>query len=252
MSTTEDRLRQFGKDLRAFTEGFTEAERRRGFEPWERPRLDRSQGMRFLTETFRVHALPEIPLTQVPPQPGFITAAPHTANVALLDDRRQIVGRLFPVSLKGAPNGEHTSVCRVTESYAPEVAIEAAEGGSFPKGRLESFMCEVSYGVNIQGFESTAVCRGPRLVQLSDPFVDQKDGLRTIDLEIVEMYLAGYDLKGMLVVVTGGKHLGLPPIMGQIKALTQESDFPATLYFDLIVEVAAFGRMGSRHLALEQ
>jgi hypothetical protein len=84
---------------------------------------------RYITESFRMHSLPDVPLMQVPPQPGFATATATTAEIRLFDDQKQPVGVLLPapevmrardriaeletnVELSAEALGERTSVRR--------------------------------------------------------------------------------------------------------------------------------------------
>jgi len=101
----------------------------------------------------------------------------------------------------------------------------------------------VSFGVKLKGLESKVVVQGPRIVQVSDPFIDSEDGLRTVNAEILEMYLYGYDQRGALITVKGGRIFGLSKLQGVIKALKKDSDFPARLYFDLELEIVDWGIM---------
>ncbi len=186
--------------------------------------------MKFMTEKFRVYSIPKIPLTQVPPAAGFITAMPASARVNLLTNRGQPVGFLSPIVTGTAAKDEDIAVCRVTESHA-------RPSSSFPNPSVQSFLCEVTFGVEVSGFEGEAVVRGPRLVEIGEAFVDKEDGRRTVGVEIIEMFLSGYDSRGSLITVKGGKNLGLPTLPGEIKSLTKKSDFPAEINFDLELEV---------------
>ncbi len=186
--------------------------------------------MKLMTEKFRIYSIPKIPLTQVPPAAGFITAMPASARVNLLSNLGQPVGLLTPIVKENAAEEENISVCIVTESHARPAS-------SFPNPSVQSFLCEVTFGFEISGFKGEAVVRGPRLVEIGEAFVDKEDGRRTVGVEIIEMYLSGYDSRGSLITVKGGKNFGLPPLPGEIKSLTKKSDFPAEISFDLELEV---------------
>jgi hypothetical protein len=184
--------------------------------------------MRFMTEKFRVSSLKKMPMTQIPPKAGFITAMPSKAQVRLLNDRKQQAGFLYPFPTEVIE--DHIAVCLITESHG-------RPNNEFPLPGVESFLCEVTYGVEVMGMKSKAVVRGPRLVQIGKAFVDKNDGLRTVKVEIIEMYLSGYDPRGSLITVKGGRNFDLPALKGEIKALSKESDFPARISFDLELEV---------------
>jgi hypothetical protein len=136
---------------------------------------------------------------------------------------------------------ENTAVCVVTESHSQQAVIGDIARRQFPGAGVEPFMCAVTYAVEIGDVRLEAMVTGPRIVAVSNARTREDDGRRTVDLEILEMYLAGFANSGSLVTVRGGRKLGLPAISGQVEAVTPESDFPASVYFDLTLELNYWG-----------
>lgn len=211
------------------------------------PQVRASANNVFMMESFRVWSTADNPLTQVPPQVGFVTVMPAFRRVAYFDPDGSAMGELFPLVPRTSEvtheEEEEIPVCSVTESYVGVIRSGAPLGNpqpmAFPEaGEIRSFLCEVTFGADIPGYDNgVVVVSGPRIVEFSEPYVDPQDGLRTAQVEIIEMYLSGYDSRGALIVIKGGSNLGLPPLIGQMKALSAESDFPASLYFDLELEL---------------
>ena len=202
--------------------------------------------MSLMTDTFRVQSDELAPLLQIPPQVGFPTVQSPEDRIPLRDARGEEVGVLRPesnphVDFKLGFRLGGSAVCAVTRSHSGHAAIADVRERRFPEAGVDPFLCAVTYTVEIGGSTVYALVKGPRIVSLAEPYVDEADGLRTVEVEIIEMYLAGFDATGSLVTVRGGSRFGLPELPGQIKALSDESDFPASIFFDLTLEVAYWG-----------
>lgn len=205
------------------------------------------QEPRFTTDTFRVWSSELAPVLQLPPQRGFPTIQRRGEKVLLMDQEGRNVGHLVPATnrhsdshLLSALQGE-TAVCVVTESHSANSATADVARRSFPSAGVESFMCAVTYTVEVGEQRISASVSGPRIVSLGDPY-ESEDGHRVVDLEILEMYLSGFDAHGSLITVRGGSRFGLPTIPGQVKSIAPGTDFPANLYFDLTLEITNWAR----------
>lgn len=203
--------------------------------------------IRFMTDSFRVHSSHRAPLFQIPPQKGFPTVQSRDHRVSLRNEQGNEAGFLYPMRNEHADahlfsqQEADVPVCVVEESHSPLAAIPDLKQRRFPSPGLESFLCTVTYGVEVAGMRFEATVKGPRMVAVGSSYSHKEDRRTTADLEIVEMYLAGFDGQGGMITVRGGSKLSLPVITGEMKACSTESDFPAELYFDLILEVAYWG-----------
>lgn len=205
-----------------------------------------SSEIRLMTDTFRVQSHPNAPLFQIPPQRGFPTVQPKTDRIPIRTSAGVQVGALYPMynrlaDVNQIPKSDSDDpACVVIESASKNAAVPDVLARTFPLAGLKPFLCAVGYGVDVNGVRVEAVVKGPRMVQVGDPVVG-KDGIKTIDVEIVEMYLAGYDNFGTMVTIRGGQRFGLPKIPGVVRSLSKANDFPASLQFELTLEVTYWG-----------
>lgn len=215
-----------------------------------RMKINNNHPIRLMTECFRVRNALQAPLIQMPPQKGFPTVQPSKDSIPLIISNETQIGFLYPIfnhrvdACLFDSDSEDTPVCIVAQSHSPMSKIYEISNRQFPETTIVSFLCDVSYGVQFGDMKIETVVSGPRMVEIGQPYISD-DGLRTVDLEIIEMYLSGYARNGVMITVRGGKNFGLPPIPGQAKAITKASDFPANLYFDLTLEVAYWGEVQS-------
>lgn len=204
--------------------------------------------LRLMTDQFRVSSVPQAPLFQIPPQKGFPTTQRLKDKVPLRDQDGRQVGLLIPVFNKHIDahlfdlDEEDLPVCVVEASHSANAAVPDIRQRKIEGPRTATFLCNVTYAVEVDKMNVEAMVSGPRMVAVGEPYTAE-DGRRTVELEITEMYLAGYVRNGALITVRGGKNLGLPVITGQVKADNGKHDFPASLHFDLTLEVAYWGEL---------
>lgn len=208
--------------------------------------MKKPKEIRLMTDTFRVYSAEKVPVYQIPPQRGFPTIQSKSDRIPVRNADGVEIGLLYPIfnrkcdAYSFSELEDDTPVCVVTTSNSRLSNIADMSKRKFPAESLQSFLCAVAYGVEVNGTCIEAMVKGPRIVDVSEPYTDN-DGFRTVDLEIVEMYLSGYDKNGTLLTIRGGRRFNLPSLPGQVKAINKTSDFPASLFFDLTLEVGYWG-----------
>ena len=90
------------------------------------------------------------------------------------------------------------------------------------------------------GDEHIIVLTGPVIIERQDPVGDTAAGTRIVETEMVSMDLSGSSPVGP-VTVRAGSSFGLPPSLGEVRQQSPGSDFPATSFFDVFVEIEVGG-----------